>query len=37
MVHYQWDKNGTLDSSWYSSYTVKGEAVDRTETIGVLD
>lgn len=36
MVHHQYDKNGTLDTSWYSAYTTKGEAVDRTETIGAF-
>jgi len=37
MVHYQYDMSGTNDTSWYSGYTVKGEAVDRTETLGVLN
>lgn len=36
-THLQSDKSGTKDTSWYANYTVKGEAVDRTETIGVLD
>ena len=36
-THLQQDKSGTYDTSWYSGYTSKGEAVDRTETIGVLD
>jgi len=36
-VHIQQDRSGTKDTSWYSGYTVKGEAVDRTETVGVLD
>jgi hypothetical protein len=35
-THLQVDKNGTNDTSWYSGYTVKGEAVDRNEIIGVL-
>ena len=35
-AHLQHDKAGTNDTSWYSGYTTKGEAVDRTETIGVL-
>jgi hypothetical protein len=35
-THIQVDKNGTNDTSWYSGYTVKGEAVDRTEILGVL-
>lgn len=35
-AHLQQDKNGTHDTSWYSYYTVKGETVDRTETLGVL-
>jgi hypothetical protein len=37
MVHYQWDKNGTLNTAWYSGYTTKGEAVAIGETIGVLN
>lgn len=36
-AHLQQDKLGTNDTSWYSGYTTKGEAVDRSETIGVLD
>jgi hypothetical protein len=36
-THLQQDKSGTLDTSWYSGYTVKGEHVDRSETLGVLD
>ncbi|HEX8822181.1 MAG TPA: hypothetical protein VF794_19805 [Archangium sp.] len=36
-THFHQDKSGTKDTSWYSGYTTKGEAVDRTETIGVLD
>jgi hypothetical protein len=37
LTHLHQDKNGTYDTSWYSGYTTKGEAVDRTETLGVLD
>ena len=36
-THMQQTKSGTYDTSWYSGYTSKGEAVDRTETLGVLD
>ncbi|HYO53020.1 hypothetical protein [Archangium sp.] len=36
-THLQQDRLGTNDTSWYSGYTTKGEVVDRTETIGVLD
>jgi hypothetical protein len=36
-THLQQDKAGTKDTSWYSGYTSKGEAVDRSETLGVLD
>jgi hypothetical protein len=35
--HLQYDSLGTLDTSWYSGYTVRGEAVDTTETVGVLN
>ena len=35
-THLEYSKNGTLDSSWYSGYTTKGEAVDRTETVGFV-
>jgi hypothetical protein len=35
-THIQVDKNGTKDTSWYSSYTTKGEVVDTTETLGVF-
>jgi hypothetical protein len=35
-THLQRDKNGTKDTSWYAGYTVKGEAVDRTETLGIF-
>ena len=31
------DKAVTKDTSWYSGYTTQGEAVDRSETVGVLD
>jgi len=36
-AHLQQDKSGTKDTAWYANYTTKGEAVDRSETIGVLD
>jgi hypothetical protein len=36
LVHMQRDKAGTMDTSWYSGYTVKGEYVDTSETIGVF-
>jgi hypothetical protein len=36
-THLQQDKNGTNNTAWYSGYTSKGEFVDRSETIGVLD
>ena len=36
-THLQQDKAGTHDTSWYSGYTSKGEYVDRSETLGVLD
>ncbi len=36
-THIQHDLNGTKDTSWYSGYTTKGEAVSRTETLGFLD
>ena len=36
-THLQQDKAGTNDTSWYSGYTTKGEYVDRSETLGVLD
>ena len=36
-THIQQDKNGTKDTAWYSAYVTKGEVVDRTTTIGVLD
>jgi hypothetical protein len=36
-THLQQDKNGTKDTSWYSGYSSKGERVDRSETLGVLD
>jgi hypothetical protein len=36
-THIQYDLNGSNDTSWYSGYTTKGEAVDRTETLGYLD
>jgi hypothetical protein len=35
-MHVQVDKNGTKDTSWYSGYTTKGEAVDPTVTLGVF-
>jgi len=36
-THLQQTKSGTYDTSWYAGYTTKGEAVDRSETLGVLD
>ena len=36
-AHLMQDKAGTKDTSWYSGYTTQGEAVTRTETVGVLD
>jgi hypothetical protein len=36
-THIQYDLNGSNDTSWYSGYTSKGEAVDRAETLGYLD
>jgi hypothetical protein len=36
-THLQQDKSGTYDTSWYANYTTRGEEVDRTETLGVLD
>ncbi|HEY0093832.1 MAG TPA: hypothetical protein VGB96_05885 [Archangium sp.] len=36
-THMGQDKAGTYDTSWYSSYTTKGEAIDAGEVIGVLD
>ncbi|MDC0711698.1 hypothetical protein POL68_24735 [Stigmatella sp. ncwal1] len=36
-AHLMQDKLGTKDTSWYSGYTVQGEAVTRDETLGVLD
>jgi len=36
-THLQQDKSGTLDTSWYSGYTLKGEVVSRSETLGYLD
>ena len=35
-THIQVDKNGTLDTSWYSGHTVKGEVIDAGELLGVL-
>ncbi len=34
--HLQYDLNGTKNTSWYSSYTVKGEFLDRGETVGYV-
>jgi hypothetical protein len=36
-THFQHDLSGTKDTSWYSGYTLKGEVVDRTETLGLFD
>lgn len=35
-THMQYDKAGTNNTSWYSSYTVKGEFLDRGETVGYI-
>lgn len=35
-THVQRDRFGTNDTSWYSRHTVRGERVDRSETIGVF-
>ncbi len=35
-VHLQYDNNGTLNTAWYSGYTVKGEFLDRGETVGYI-
>ena len=34
--HLQYDLNGTNNTSWYSDYTVKGEFLDRGETVGYI-
>lgn len=34
--HLQYDLNGTNNTSWYSSYTTKGEYLDRGETVGYI-
>jgi hypothetical protein len=36
-THFGQDKAGTYDTSWYSGYTTKGEAIDAGEVIGVLN
>ncbi len=36
-THMGQDKAGTYDTSWYSGYTTKGEAIDASEVIGVLN
>ncbi|HZH17110.1 MAG TPA: hypothetical protein VE057_22330 [Archangium sp.] len=36
-THFQQDKSGTYDTSWYSGYTTKGEVIDLGEVIGVLN
>ena len=36
-VHMQYDQSGSNLTGWYSGYTTKGEAVDRSETVGVLE
>jgi hypothetical protein len=35
-VHLQYDINGTNITGWYSSYTTKGEFLDRGETVGYI-
>ena len=37
ITHFQQDKSGTKDSSWYIGYAFRGDAVNRTDTLGVLD
>ncbi|WP_338865201.1 hypothetical protein [Myxococcus stipitatus] len=34
--HFQKDQYGTKNTSWYSSYTSKGEALDRGELMGYI-
>jgi hypothetical protein len=36
-THFEYSKSGTKDTSWYSGYTTRGEAIDLGETIGVLN
>jgi hypothetical protein len=36
LTHLQLNNLGTMDTSWYSGYTTKGEAIDADEIIGVL-
>jgi hypothetical protein len=35
-THIQVDRNGTVDTSWYAGYTVKGEDISAGELLGVL-
>ena len=35
-THMQYDRYGTNNTSWYSSYTSKGEFLDRGETVGYI-
>ena len=35
-THMQYDRYGTNNTSWYSSYTVKGEFLSRGETVGYI-
>lgn len=36
-VHLEFDVNGTNSTAWYSSYTVRGEFLDRGETVGYIN
>ena len=35
-THMQYDRYGTNNTSWYSSYTTRGEFLDRGETVGYI-
>lgn len=35
-THMQYDRYGTNNTSWYSSYTSRGEFLDRGETVGYI-
>ena len=37
ITHMQQDKSGTKDTSWFIGYAIRGDAVNRTDTLGVLD
>jgi hypothetical protein len=36
-VHLEFDVNGTNSTAWYSNYTVRGEFLDRGETVGYIN